>query len=639
MISGQIRPWLKELFRTTPLKRKLFFLIADAFLITLSLVISFWLRFAEGIPPRFMQGMIIYILPALLVKIGFLAYFGLYGISWRFFGIMEAVKLIKAVTLGSIVLTLFFFLLKNVLEFRSFPRSVFVVDYLFTLSFLMSLRTAKRAFREYVVQRTRKSGKGVRTLVIGAGASGQAIVREMLTSSVSEYMPVGYIDDDPAKKDLVIQGIKVLGRREAIPTIMKEYQVGEALVAMPSASSTDVREIIRLIRSVVGTQKIKILPSVLKLMSRGIALRDIQEVRVEELLGRTPVSIDFETIRSFVLGKRVLITGAAGSIGSELTRTVSQFGPRALFALDNDETELFYLLNRMKQQGAVILPVIGDVRDAAKIEAIISDYRPEIIIHSAAYKHVPILERFAGEAVKTNILGTMNVAEAAIKHDVGKFVLISTDKAINPTSVMGATKRVAEEVLATMSRRNGTKFVSVRFGNVLGSRGSVIPVFKEQIQRGGPVTVTHPDMKRYFMAIAEAVLLVLEAAAIGEGGDTYILDMGEPVRIEDLAREMIRLSGYEPGSEIPIVYSGLRPGEKLFEDLFGKTEELEPMKFDKIFKLKKLQTWEEGPLFELIGRLRDASEGGGSKGEIVDILRKLVSTYKPDPSDGRALHW
>ena len=321
-------------------------------------------------------------------------------------------------------------------------------------------------------------------------------------------------------------------------------------------------------------------------MDGNVTLADIKEVRVEDLLGRDKVEIDFAAIREFLNRKRVLITGAGGSIGSELARTVLQFEPRSTALLDIDETELFYLMNRFRGAASEVFPVMADIRDRAKMESVFAEFRPEIVLHSAAYKHVPVLESYPEEAVKTNVLGTKIMGELALKFGVSKFVYISTDKAVNPTSVMGATKRVGEEMLRVLNGRNGTKFISVRFGNVLGSRGSVIPVFEDQIKRGGPVTVTHPEMKRYFMATSEAVLLVLEAAAVGEGGEAYILDMGEPIKILDLAREMIRLSGHEPDVDIPIVFSGLRPGEKLFEELLGAEEGSEPTEHARIFKAR-----------------------------------------------------
>jgi len=590
-----MKEFAEELFRTTSFKRMAFFVVSDFLLICFSMYASFWARFDGAIPPEYAAHLIKYCLFALVIKYFFLFVFGMYNFSWRFFNLQNLTRLIMAVGLSSFTLTVVFYVERVFGPFAYFPRAVLLLDFLVTLGLLGSLRIGKRAVRELLIRKHSRNKGGRRVLIIGAGAAGRQIAREMQSNPVSKYVPVGFVDDDPAKRGLSIEGAKVLGAREKIPTLMKEFQVDEALVAMPSASSKDILEILRLLRQSNGGKKVKILPSVIGLMDRNIALKDIQEIKVEDLLGRSPVTIDFGAIHRFLAGKRILVTGAAGSIGSELIRTVLEFSPAEVIALDIDETELFYLVNRVKLEGNAVIPIIGDIRDKPTIRSVFKTYNPKIVIDSAAYKHVPILERFAGEAVKTNVLATQGLAEMAIDYGVEKFVFISTDKAVNPTSVMGASKRIAEEILRMMNRRNGTKFVSVRFGNVLGSRGSVIPVFKEQIRRGGPVTVTHPDMKRYFMATAEAVLLVLEAAAAGNGGEVFILNMGEPVKIEDLAKEMIRLYGYEPGVDIPIIYTGVRPGEKLFEELFGQTE-TEKMNFEKIYKVIPNQSLGESEL-------------------------------------------
>jgi len=335
----------------------------------------------------------------------------------------------------------------------------------------------------------------------------------------------------------------------------------------------------------------------------------------------------------------VLITGAGGSIGSELSRTVRQFEPKSLVLLDIDETELFLLLHRLRSESLEIVPVIGDINDKAKMGAVFEKFRPEIVIHSAAYKHVPMLEYYPEDAVKTNVNGTKILAGLAMECGVDKFVYISTDKAINPTSIMGSTKRVGEEMLRVLNRRNKTRFICVRFGNVLGSRGSVTEIFKDQIQRGGPVTVTHPEMKRYFIVPSEAVLLVLEAAAVGEGGEAYVLDMGEPVKIVDLAREMIRLSGHEPDVDIPIIYSGLRPGEKLFEELLGAEEGSEPTAHAKIFKVRDSRKRDEGEVLEKVERLIGLCQENNSREEFIRCLKEIVPTYCPGDINIPKDHW
>jgi FlaA1/EpsC-like NDP-sugar epimerase len=629
-----------SVFKTTPFKRKAFFFTTDIILISFSMYISFWLRFDGDIPSQYLRGLWLYILLAVLIKILYLALHGLYGITWRFFSLRETIRLFQAVTFATLTLGLLIFLLKIWPVFQQFPRSVLLLDYNFTIGLIGSLRISKRAIRELMLRRKGLKLGRTRALIIGAGSAGEQIAREMLNSRRSTYSPVGFIDDDPAKQKVEIQGAKVLGTRADLPRILDNIGIDEVLVAIPSANSREIRNIIEIVRSAQQTKKIKILPGIHDLMEGNITLSDIKEVEVEDLLGREPVQIDFEAICKFIKGKRVLVTGGGGSIGGELARTILQFDPKMLVLLDNDETELFYVMNRLKKTGSELWPVIGNVTDRAKMNKVFERIRPDVVIHSAALKHVPILEYYPEEAVKTNVLGTRILAEAALRIGVERFIYISTDKAINPTSVMGATKRVGEEMLRTLNVRNGTRFISVRFGNVLGSRGSVIPLFKEQIRRGGPVTVTHPNVKRYFMAPSEAVLLILEAASLGIGGEAYILDMGEPIKIDDLARDMIRLSGFEPDVDIPIVYTGLRAGEKLFEELLGAEEGSEPTEHAMIFRARNSKERNVEELWENVDRLIECcSEGDCRKENIASLLKKIVPTYNPDNSQSSIFHW
>lgn len=351
---------------------------------------------------------------------------------------------------------------------------------------------------------------------------------------------------------------------------VKEHEVESILIAMPSAPARVIRETVALGRD-AGIKKIKLVPSLREIISGKITLADVKEVELEDLLGREQVEIDTNAIGSYLDGKIVLVTGASGSIGSELCKQVLKFNPKVLLALDQDETGLFWLTRHIEDTR--LLPVVGNIRDNGKIEKIFCEYKPHVVFHAAAYKHVPVMEEHPDEAVKNNVFGTLVVGEASIKYGTEKFILVSTDKAVNPTSVMGATKRLAEKAIVELNKRNNTIFAAVRFGNVLGSRGSVIPIFKEQIMKGGPVEVTHPEIKRYFMVTSESVLLILQAGAMAEGGEIFVLDMGEPVKIVDLAREMIRLSGFEPDRDIPVVFTGLRRGEKLYEDLLTAERE------------------------------------------------------------------
>ncbi|MDH4270633.1 MAG: polysaccharide biosynthesis protein [Candidatus Aminicenantes bacterium] len=621
---------MREAFRRTVFKRKAFFLIADIILIILSIYASFWLRFDGQIPAYFASYLWLYFLMALAIKTGFLAYHGLYAISWRFFSLLELLNLLRAMTLSSLTMGLLLFLLKTYPPFTKFPRSILLLDFIISGALIAALRISKRAVREYSVGTERRSKGKTRILIIGAGAAGEQIIREMLTGEKSRYFPVGCIDDDPAKKGITLHGVKILGSRYDIPQVLRTHPVDEVLVAIPSGSSREIRKIVEIIRESAGVKTIKILPGITDIIDGKVTLADIQEIKIEDLLGREPVAIDFEIIRKFLSGKRILITGAGGSIGSELVKKVLQFRPQSVGLLDIDETALFLLLHRLKPASSEIVPIVGDITDQKRMASVFADIRPEIVLHAAAYKHVPMLEYMPEAAVKTNVLGTRILAELALKTGVTKFVYISTDKAINPTSVMGSTKRVGEEMLSVLNKKDDTRFVCVRFGNVLGSRGSVIQLFSEQIQRGGPVTVTHPEMKRYFMALSEAVLLVLEAAAVGEGGEVYVLDMGNPIKIVDLAKEMIRLSGYGPDVDIPIVYSGLRPGEKLFEELLGAEEGSEPTPHEKIHRMRKSRLREAAELMAQIDALIKAADNNEGREKIIECLKGIVQTYKPD---------
>ncbi|HEK85236.1 MAG TPA: polysaccharide biosynthesis protein, partial [Candidatus Aminicenantes bacterium] len=516
--------FIKELFRVTVWKRRAFFLLADILIISFSLYAGFWLRFDGKIPEENLTRFPFYLLVALAVKLILLHLSGMYGFSWRFFSVLDQGRLTTALTLSSLIMAGIFLGFRRSAALGGMPRSVLLVDYVISLAMMTALRISKRVFREYLRKRERVLKGRSRVLIFGAGEAGNSIAQEMLRNPKSAFVPVGFVDDDLAKKGLSLNGVKVLGSRHDVPEILKNNYIDEILIAIPSAGSREIRGIVEIIRQADPKKKIRIVPGIMDLVDGRVGLADIKEVKVEDLLGREPVSFDFGKIRAFLQGKCVLVTGAGGSIGSELVRTVLQFDPSKLLALDIDETELFYLANRLKEEGGKLEPVVADIRDRAKMARLFDYCRPQVVIHSAAYKHVPMLEEFPEEAIKTNVLGTKILAELAIEYGVEKFVNISTDKAINPTSVMGSSKRVSEELLRAMNRRNGTRFISVRFGNVLGSRGSVIPVFEEQIKRGGPVTVTHPEMKRYFMATSEAVILVLQAAAAGEGGEVFILD-------------------------------------------------------------------------------------------------------------------
>lgn len=612
---------------SSPWKRGVLLGLGDALLLALALSLAFLIRFEGKIPSTHFNNIGFIIIVALTLKIPIFYLFRLYRMSWAYVSFHELLDVFKAVTLSSIALGTFFFLWGG--SVTILPRSVLMLDYLLTLFLIGGFRSAKRIYQGW---RGGFSPEGRRVLIVGAGDAGEQIVRAMLSEQRSRYFPVGFVDDDPAKQGITIHGVRVLGTRQEIPQLVQQHEVEELLIAMPSVSSKIIRETVELGRR-AGLKDIKILPGFHELVTGRVGLTDIRSLQLEDLLGREPVRLDMREIEAYLKDKTVLVTGAAGSIGSELCRQIVKFHPQLLIALDQDESGLFAIHNELSQRfpNTKLASVIADIRDTCKIERIFEYYRPRVVFHAAAYKHVPLMEAHPDEAVKNNIFGTLIVAEAAQRTRVEKFVLISTDKAVNPTSVMGATKRVAEIILQALNGQGPTKFVSVRFGNVLGSRGSVIPIFQEQIKRGGPVTVTHEEMKRYFMVTSEAVLLVLQAGALGQGGEVFVLDMGEPVRIVDLAREMIRLSGYEPDRDIPIVFIGPRPGEKFFEELLTAEEGTVATKHEKIFVARTSAPSSPTQLWQQLHKLKKLAEQG-APAEVIQILQELVPTYKPTRS-------
>jgi FlaA1/EpsC-like NDP-sugar epimerase len=629
----------KWIFKKTIFRRKLFFFISDLLLFSFSMYTSFWIRFNGHILSPYKEALIYYVSLALIIKLPLMVLYNVYNISWRFVGLKELITILKSLALGSLALGMSLFFLRVYLPFKGFPRSILLIDFILSLFFIGSLRISKRAYVESLKKTFKSNSGNIRILIIGAGSAGEQIVREMIRSNSPVYLPIGFIDDDEGKQGVSIHGIKVLGKRNDIAMVIRKNKIDEVLIAIPSAHSKEIKKIVEIIRDANSIENIRILPSVLDLIGGKVTLSDIHEIRLEDLLGRTPVKIDFNTIKDFIFAKKILITGAAGSIGSELTKAALQFKPKAIIALDNDETEIYYLIQSLKYSPTEITPIVGDIKDRKKIAAIFEKYSPQVVMHSAAYKHVSVLEFFPEEAVKTNILGTKILAEFSLEYGVEKFVFISTDKAVNPTSVMGASKRVGEELLKVLNFNHKTSFISVRFGNVLGSRGSVIPIFKEQIKMGGPVTVTHPEMKRYFMITPEAVLLVLEAAAMGQGGEVFVLDMGEPIKIVDLAKEMIKLSGYEPDADIPIVFSGIRPGEKLFEELLGAEEGAEPTRYERIFQARDSKTRDASMVLEKIDALIQICHQEFDQAEIIRLLKEIVPTYQPSNFKSPGYHF
>lgn len=600
---------------------------SDAILFIFALYVSYLLRF-EGVIPKSALPQFFYSLP-LFVGIKLLTYYFLqiYRFTWSYVGLYELLKIFKVHTLCSLLISTIILLLTYEKTFKGFPRSVFLIDYALSLILVGGFRISKRV---YLHSKKYPLTEKKRTLIIGAGNAGEQIVRDMRRTKDSLYLPLAFVDDDPAKKKVLIHGIKVMGNRNDIPDIVKDLEVEMAVIAMPSVPSQEIRDIVSYLRK-AGINEIRIIPGTKEIMSQNISILDIKKIDLKDLLSREPVEIDYSRLRKDLEGKRVLITGAGGSIGAELGRQVAKFDPNLLALLDFDETELFHISQELREShpGLKVAPVLGDILNKEKMAAVFRETAPQLVFHAAAYKHVPVMEEFPEEAIRVNILGTRILAELSLQCGAEKFIFISTDKVVNPTSLMGASKRVAEMVVTDLNHQEKTHFVAVRFGNVLGSRGSVIPIFQEQIKKGGPVTVTHPDMKRYFMTIPEAVLLVLQAGSMGHGGEVFVLDMGEQAKIYDVACELIRLSGLEPHKDIPIVFTGVRPGEKLFEEVLTAEEGVEPTTHPKIFKARIGKPLPDGILNEKIERLSGLAKDQDTP-SIIRTLQEIIPRYCPN---------
>jgi FlaA1/EpsC-like NDP-sugar epimerase len=513
------------------------------------------------------------LIPVVTIKVTVFVLLGLHRGSWRYVSLRDVFAVARGAWWGFLGIFVLYYGLQNArllgLDFQAFgeafPDSVFVLDFGGTIALICGARLAVRLYHEEV--RPVAEGAVPKLLILGAGNAGENAVREIMRMPVSRYRVVGFLDDDRTKWGAQIHGIEVLGPIEDIESICAEYAVDEILIAIPSATRARLRQVVELCQ---GTNlRFKTLPALSDLIAGRATVAEIRDFDINDLLGRAPVRLDEDEIAKFIRGRVVMVSGAGGSIGAEMCRQVARFEPRRLILVERAEPGLFPIEQELRRRspGFEVVPCIADIGDRDRMDWILAHEKPSAVFHAAAHKHVPMMEYNPGEAIKNNIRGTRGVADAATAHGCEKFVMISTDKAVNPTSIMGASKRVAEMYIQALDARSDTQFVTVRFGNVLGSSGSVIPIFKEQIARGGPVTVTHPEMIRYFMTIPEASQLVLQAASMGAGGEIFVLDMGEPVRIVDLAREMITLSGFRPDVDIKIEFTGVRPGEKLYEEL------------------------------------------------------------------------
>ncbi|MDD2587154.1 MAG: nucleoside-diphosphate sugar epimerase/dehydratase, partial [Syntrophomonadaceae bacterium] len=520
-------------------KRNISLLIIDALLINLAVYTSLLLRFDGQVPAEYSAAYLELIPFFTLITLLCFAAARLYQRIWEYASIDEMLAILKAVTYSVVIVAVLTYLS----PLPGLPRSVYILSWLIINVLIGSSRLSWRLFRDVYLKS--KSGLLKNLLIIGAGDAGAMLVREIHNNSNLTFNVVGFVDDAPAKQKAILHGVKVLGTCKKIPEIVRKHAVQEIIVAMPSEPGETIRKIVDTCRKT--SAKVKILPGIYQSTSTNL-MANIRDIQMEDLLRRKPVVTDLNAIAQYISNKSVLITGAGGSIGSELCRQVLKLAPQKLIMIDNCENNLFEIEQELVQLAAdtVILPQLLDIRDRDKLEKVFLRHRPQVVFHAAAYKHVPMLELHPDEAISNNVIGTRNAAELADQFQVDTFISVSTDKAVNPTSVMGASKRIVELIIKDINRKSKTQYAAVRFGNVLGSRGSVIPTFQKQIKKGGPVTVTHPDMERFFMTIPEAVQLIIQAGALAKGGEIFVLDMGQMVKIDDLARDLIKLSGYEP---------------------------------------------------------------------------------------------
>lgn len=602
----------------------------DLVLVWLSFYVAYLLRFEFAIHTYYLKGFH-WTWPWLVpLKIIVFWSFGMYRGMWRYTSLVDLLTIAKAVVVSSLIAVA---VISMSTQFVGLPRTVFVIDAIFTFLAVSWVRVAVRLyysrsaglrFFPALTNWKKRDAKGL--LIIGAGDAAESVLREIQENPEVKLHPVGLLDDRPGKKGKAIRGVPVLGGLDLLPYPPVPFD--EILIAWPSARGEDMRRIVTLCDRT--GKPFRTIPAMGELINGRTSIKAVRNVRVEDLLGREELHLDQAEIALYLRGQRVLVTGAGGSIGSELVKQTGRYEPQAVGLLEISELNLFKAQMELHQRfpDLVVRPFLADIRDPESIDRVFTEFRPQVIFHAAAYKHVPIMEAFPREAVHNNVLGTMNLVQAALKHQVDRFVLVSSDKAVRPTNVMGATKRIAEILIECHNGLGTTRFMAVRFGNVLGSSGSAVPVFEEQIARGGPVTVTHPEVTRYFMSVGEAAELILQAGAIGQGGEIFILKMGRPIKIMELVKDMIRLHGYEPGTDIPIEITGLRPGEKLCEELITEGEGIVPTGRQKIMVLRgtgcNLVDLKTG-IEELVSTAHQ-----GQLRTIQEKLKKLVPEYHPE---------
>ena len=557
-------------------------------MIPLAWLLAYWLRFNLGnIESEYLHQALVALALVVPVQAGVFWAVGLYRGVWRFASMPDLERILKSAFIGTLLSVLFLFIIFRLSEL---PRSVPI---LYSLLLVMLLGGPRALYRWYKDRKLGEPEGARRVLIVGAGRAGEMLVRDMLRDR-DGYRPLAFVDDAPSRLGREIHGVPVTGTAESLPEQVGRLDIDIVVLAVPSATVQQRRRLIELCER--AGVPFRTVPRLQDLMSGQVSINQLQKVSIEDLLGRDPVVLDWDGILAGLSGKTVMVTGAGGSIGSELCQQLARLKPKRIVLFENCEYNLYRIEKQLRQTfpGLVLDVCLGSVCDAVLVDRVLQRFQPEAIFHAAAYKHVPLLESQVRQAVHNNVIGTRVLADAAVAHGCHEFVLISTDKAVNPANVMGATKRVAEIYCQNLNQRTGTSFITVRFGNVLGSAGSVVPLFREQIAAGGPVTVTHPEMERYFMTIPEATQLIMQASVLGKGGEIFVLEMGEPVRIRYLAEQMIRLSGREPGRDIEIVYTGLRPGEKLYEELFHERETLTPTAHEKIMLAHhRVLAWDE----------------------------------------------
>jgi FlaA1/EpsC-like NDP-sugar epimerase len=661
----------KKILSTSHTKRFLFFLFTDIVLIAISLFLSFLFHFDFDLNVPYltlMPGVLPYFVVVKLLSFGI---FRVYRMTWRYVGIFDLVNIVAALVVSAMALIILSLPISSLpfnMAITGFPKRIILEDSIISVFLVSGLRISKRLFLE-VIRKQRPAKMSKRTIILGAGNTGEMLIRDMARNNFNEFYPVGFLDDDKTKVGTYIHGVKVLDTTDRLKDVISKHSADAVIIAIPSLNHKILKHVYDSAKKLnVGT--VKIVPRIYDFDKPDINLKGLEDISIEDLIGRQSIVIDYKGIKGFLNSKSVLISGAGGSIGAEIVNQVCAFQPEEVILFDIDETELHNLglkLDRLfPHLSGQIHYVTGDVRDEMRLKEVFEAFKPQIVFHAAAYKHVPMMEFNPKEAVKVNMFGTYNLARVAVDYGVEKFIMISTDKAVRPTSIMGATKRMAEYVCKAMNNDRGqgeeqnnlefrienlelksasrqpnyptnpinptysTRFISVRFGNVLGSRGSVLPLFLDQLKYGGPLTVTHKDMKRYFMTIPEAVSLVLQASTMGEGGEVFVLDMGEPVNITDIAEELIRIHGLEPYKDIDITFTGLRPGEKLFEEILTAEEGTMASKHEKVFIAKNSEKYSIVEIEEILKEFREliAEPSIGNDGKVRKLLKEYVKHYE-----------